>query len=315
MKKRIVIALGGNAISPGIGSPTAKNQQQACREAAKSLLQLIQDGHGVILTHGNGPQVGAMLLQNEASDQENLPAMPLDTLVASTQGQIGYWLQNAFTNLFIKEGITKPILSLITQVEVSQNDPAFQNPTKFVGPFYNQEEAKTIEAQKGYLLKEDSGRGYRRVVPSPQPISIVEQLTIENSLKEHLVIASGGGGIPVVKDENGMYQGVEAVIDKDLASEKLAEGVGADVLIILTAVEHVCLNFGKPTERPLYAVTVEELERAIENKEFAPGSMLPKVKAGIEFVKSKPGRMTIITSLEKANQVFEPKVGTKISLS
>ncbi|MFS0782813.1 carbamate kinase [Bacillus sp. 1P06AnD] len=311
-QKKVVIALGGNAIQSG--DATAEAQQKALADTANKLVPLIENGLNVVITHGNGPQVGNILLQQKAADSEKTPAMPLDTCGAMSQGMIGYWMQNAFETAFAEKKIEKSVASVITQVVVDKNDPSFQNPTKPIGPFYSKEEADELVKETGYVFKEDANRGYRRVVASPKPISIYEYPVIADIVNSgHLVIAAGGGGIPVVSDGTELH-GTEAVIDKDFAAEKLAELVDADVLVILTAVENVFVNYGKPDQKKLENVTVAEMEQYISENQFAPGSMLPKVEAGIAFAKSGKGRKTIITSLEYADEAIEGKTGTVIQM-
>ncbi|WP_050614385.1 carbamate kinase [Bacillus testis] len=311
-QRKVVIALGGNAIQSG--EATAEAQQAALADTANKLVPLIENGLNVLITHGNGPQVGNILLQQKAADSEKTPAMPLDTCGAMSQGMIGYWMQNAFETAFAEKKINKSVASVITQVVVDKNDPSFENPTKPIGPFYTKEEADEIAKENEYVFKEDANRGYRRVVPSPKPISIYEYPVIADILNNgHLVIAAGGGGIPVIANGTQLH-GTEAVIDKDYAAEKLAELVDADILVILTAVENVYVNFGKPDQKKLEQVTVEQMEQYISENQFAPGSMLPKVEAGIAFAKSGKGRKTIITSLEHADEAVEGKTGTVIQL-
>lgn len=311
MGKTIVAALGGNAIQTGNGA-TAEDQKKACLNTAKQLVKLIQDGHKLIIAHGNGPQVGNIVLQQQLNQSEKLPAMPLDTCGAMSQGMIGYWLQNAMYEVLQENGIDKDVVTLVTQVVVDKNDKAFQNPTKPIGSFYSNEEAEKLIETKGYQMKEDAGRGFRRVVPSPKPIDIIEKKAIGDLIgQDHIVIASGGGGIPVSKENNKLV-GVEAVIDKDFASEKLAELVQADVLLILTAVENVAINFGKPNQEKLTNLTINDAKRYIEEGHFAPGSMLPKVEAAIQFAQSKDKREAIITSLEHAYEAVNGQTGTRI---
>ncbi|WP_042353941.1 carbamate kinase [Bacillus rubiinfantis] len=311
-KKKVVIALGGNAIQSG--DATAAAQQQALETTARQLVDFIEQGIDIIISHGNGPQVGNILLQQAAADSVKNPAMPLDTCGAMSQGMIGYWMQNAMEKALKERGIQKDVATVVTRVVVDLNDPAFQNPTKPIGPFYSEEEAKRIIEETQSSFKEDAGRGWRRVVASPKPVSIKEH-TIINSLVEqgNIVISCGGGGIPVIDAENGV-EGVEAVIDKDFASEKLAELVNADALIILTAVDNVYIDFNKPTQKKLEDVTVAELNSYIEAGHFAAGSMLPKVQAAIQFAETSPERKTIITSLDQAVNALAGKAGTVVSL-
>ena len=268
----------------------------------------------MIITHGNGPQVGNLLLQNLAANSEKNPAFPLDSLVAMTEGSIGFWLQNALENELAKEGIDRGVVSVVTQVIVDKNDPAFENLSKPIGPFYTKEEAELESQKTGATFKEDAGRGWRKVVASPKPISIKEIGTIRTLLNAgEIVVAAGGGGVPVVQEEDGTLVGVEAVIDKDFASQCLAELVDADVFIILTGVDYVYVRFNKPDQRKLEKVTVAELEEYIRQNEFAPGSMLPKVEAAIAFVNHKPNSKAVITSLENLGALIESHSGTTIT--
>lgn len=303
MTKKIVVALGGNAILTDV--PTAEAQKEAVRKTAEYLVSFIKEGHQLVITHGNGPQVGNLLLQQIAADSEKNPAFEMDSLVAMTQGSIGYWLQNAMREALIAEGVEKQVVSLITQVQVDANDPAFKNPTKPIGPFLSEEEAKEEMAKGNGIFIEDAGRGWRKIVPSPQPQSIVEYPVVESLVEKDVVtISAGGGGIPVIASDEG-YKGIEAVIDKDFAAAKLAELVKADYLIILTGVDNVFVNWGKPDQTKLEEVTVEQLKAYIAEEQFAPGSMLPKVEAAIQFVEKSENGRAIITSLENANKLFD----------
>lgn len=309
--RKIVVALGGNAILSS--DPSAKAQKAALVDTAKHLVKLIKNGDELIITHGNGPQVGNLLLQNLAADSEKNPAFPLDSLVAMTEGSIGFWLQNALENELAKEGIDKEVASLVTQVIVDKEDPAFQNLTKPIGPFYTEEEAKLESEKTGATFKEDAGRGWRKVVASPKPIGIKEIGTIRTLLQSGaIVVAAGGGGIPVIREEDGTLTGVEAVIDKDFASQTLAELVDADLFIVLTGVDYVYINYNKPDQKKLEKVTVAELEEYIQQNQFAPGSMLPKVQAAMAFVNHKPGSKAVITSLENLAALLESNSGTII---
>ncbi len=309
---RIVIALGGNALGN-----TPLEQLELVKQTAKPIAKIIAMGHEVIVAHGNGPQVGMINLAFEVASKtnKNVPEMPFPECGAMSQGYIGYHLQNALQAEITLLGLKKQIATVITQVEVNPDDPAFSAPSKPIGSFYNQDEAQTLAIEKGYEMKEDSGRGYRRVVPSPKPIGIVEIDVIRTLVAaQHPVITVGGGGIPVVKD-NGHFRGVAAVIDKDFASAVLASELNADLLVILTAVDKVSLNYGKPTQIDLSEIAVPELEKHIKNGHFAKGSMLPKVEAAISFVKTNPSRKAIIASLSKAALALEGKSGTTVTLS
>lgn len=312
--EKLVIALGGNALQEGNGPATAEAQLAVVERTSVFIADIIEKGFQVILAHGNGPQVGRIVLQNENSVNVT-PAMPFDVCGAMSQGMIGYHMQQGLTKALRARGNHTGVATVVTQVVVDQNDKAFLNPSKPIGPFYSEEEAKRLQAEKGYAVKEDAGRGWRRVVASPMPVEIVELPEVECLIKGgFVVITVGGGGIPVLKDQNGDLVGTAAVIDKDLASERLAEDVSADALLILTAVEQVCLNYGKPEEKRLSAITVAEAEQYIAEKHFAPGSMLPKIQAAVLFAKSKPGRRAIITSLDKAVDALHGAAGTTITL-
>lgn len=306
---KIIIALGGNALG---NSPS--QQLELVKETAKPIVDLIEEGHTVIIAHGNGPQVGMINLAFETSSNidEKSPEMPFPECGAMSQGYIGYHLQNAISYELRVRNIKKSVISMITQVIVDENDPAFQNPTKPIGGFYSEEESKSLSKEKGYIMIEDSGRGYRRVVPSPKPIDIVEKDIINDIVeKGHIAIAVGGGGIPTVRRGNSLV-GVAAVIDKDSASEKLGELLDCDILFILTAVEKVSINFGTAEQIDLDKITVSQAEKYIEEGHFAPGSMLPKINAALSFVKSKEGRKSIITSLENAKGAITKGQGTSI---
>ncbi|WP_347299929.1 carbamate kinase [Dolosigranulum savutiense] len=311
-KRKIVVALGGNAILSD--SPTAEAQKQALKDTAKQLVKLVKNGDELIITHGNGPQVGNLLLQNIAADSEKNPAFPLDSLVAMTEGSIGFWLQNAMQNELTKAGIDKSVATVVTQVLVDKEDPAFENPTKPIGPFYSEEEAKAEMEKSNDTFKEDAGRGWRKVVPSPKPKGIKEIDAIQTLIdNRQLVIAGGGGGIPVVETADGTLEGVEAVIDKDFASQTLAGLIDADLFIVLTGVDNVYVNFNQPDQKKLESVTVAELEEYIQQDQFAPGSMLPKVQATMAFVSEKPGSKAVITSLENLENLIESDAGTIIT--
>ena len=309
--KTIVVALGGNAILSS--DPSAKAQQEALVQTAAHLVKLIKNGDNLVITHGNGPQVGNLLLQHLAADSEKNPAFPLDSLVAMTEGSIGFWLQQALQNALLKEGIDKPVASVVTQVVVDKNDPAFVNLSKPIGPFYSEEEAKAEAERTGATFKEDSGRGWRKVVASPKPVSIKEIDTIRTLIDAgQVVVAAGGGGIPVIENEDGTLRGVEAVIDKDFASQKLAVDIKADYFIVLTGVDNVYVNYNKPDQAKLEKVSVVELEEYIKQDQFAPGSMLPKVEATIAFVKQFPEGKAVISSLENIEEVLTNEGGTVI---
>ncbi|MDV5973036.1 UNVERIFIED_CONTAM: carbamate kinase [Streptococcus canis] len=311
-KQKIVVALGGNAILSTDAS--AKAQQEALVSTSKSLVKLIKEGHEVIVTHGNGPQVGNLLLQQAAADSEKNPAMPLDTCVAMTEGSIGFWLVNALDNELQVQGIQKEVAAVVTQVIVDAKDPAFENPTKPIGPFLTEEDAKKQMAESKASFKEDAGRGWRKVVPSPKPVGIKEANVIRSLVDSGVVVVSaGGGGVPVVEDATSKtLTGVEAVIDKDFASQTLSELVDADLFIVLTGVDNVYINFNKPDQTKLEEVTVSQMKEYITQDQFAPGSMLPKVEAAIAFVENKPNAKAIITSLENIDNVLSANAGTQI---
>jgi carbamate kinase len=312
--KRIVIALGGNALQEAGKPATAESQLEVVEKTSAYIADIIEAGYDVVIAHGNGPQVGRIVLQNESAANVT-PAMPFDVCGAMSQGYIGYHIQQGLSKVLRQRGIDKQVVTLVTQVVVDKNDPKFQNPSKPIGPFYSQEEAEKIAAEKGYTMKEDAGRGYRRVVASPLPVEIVE-LDAVKALESagFVVVTVGGGGIPVIKNEDGTLTGTAAVIDKDLASEKLAEDLDADALVILTAVENVSINYKKPDQKDLSALSVEDAKRYIAEGQFAPGSMLPKVEAAMKFASSKPERKCIITSLEKAVDALNGVAGTTVSL-
>ncbi|CAI0972123.1 Carbamate kinase 1 [Serratia fonticola] len=309
MNKKIVLALGGNALGEGLAE-----QMQAVKTTARAIVDLIEHGHQVVVTHGNGPQVGMINLAFEAAakSEAHTPMLPMSVCVALSQGYIGYDLQNALREELLDRNIVKPVATLITQVIVNGSDPAFLNPTKPIGSFFTKAEASQL-TKNGYSMVEDAGRGYRRVVASPKPIDIVEKETVRAMMEAgQVVITVGGGGIPVIREGNHL-RGASAVIDKDWASAKLAEMIDADMLIILTAVEKVAINFGKPNEQWLEQLSIADAQRFIEEGHFAKGSMLPKVEAAVAFAESKLGRQALITVLSKAQQGIEGKTGTVIS--
>jgi carbamate kinase len=306
---RIVVALGGNAL--GVNP---QEQKEKVAHAVKPIADLVSENHQVILAHGNGPQVGMINLAFDrvSSTDANFPAMPFPECGAMSQGYIGYHLQNALQTELRTRGLNRGVATIITQVVVDEHDDAFHNPTKPIGAFYSKEVAETIAEKTGYIMKEDAHRGYRRVVPSPKPIDIVEIDAVKTLVESgNIVITVGGGGIPVVPDENG-YRGVAAVIDKDFASAKLAELLDADVLIILTAVDKVKINFNRPDEQSLNEISATDLERLIHEGHFLKGSMLPKVEASITFVQGDSRRVAIIAALEEASLALKHQAGTII---
>lgn len=309
MAEKIVIALGGNALQSGKSEATAEAQLEVVKKTCEYIADISTSGYEVGIVHGNGPQVGRILLASETA-KDVTPAMPFDVCGAMSEGYIGYHLQQALKHSLKKRGKDFPVLTVVTQMVVDKEDKGFKNPTKPIGPFYTEEEAKELESSKGYSMKEDAGRGFRRVVASPIPEEIVEIDAIKQLWPTSIVISCGGGGIPVVKHEDGSLEGVAAVIDKDFAAELLAEEVDADVLMILTEVEKVAVNFNKPDQRDLDELTIEEANKHIADGQFAPGSMLPKVEAAMKFVQSGNGKRAIITSLDKAIDALDGKTGT-----
>ena len=311
MGKRIVIALGGNALGNNL-----PEQMVAVKQTSRAIADLIQAGNQVVIAHGNGPQVGMIqkaMAELTRTDPEKYIPCPLSVCVAMSQGYIGYDLQNGLREELLDRGIQKGVSTVLTQVEVDPADPAFQHPTKPIGAFMSKEEADRLVAERGYDVIEDAGRGYRRVVASPKPVSIVEIGSIRDMVDAGLVVvACGGGGIPVFQTEGHHLKGAAAVIDKDFASCTLAQQLDADMLIILTAVEKVAVNFGKPDQKWLDALTPEQARAYMDEGQFAPGSMLPKVQAAVAFAESKPGRSALITLLEKAKDGIEGKTGTVI---
>ncbi len=312
MGKRIIIALGGNALGENL-----PEQMIAVKNAAASIADLVQAGHDVAIVHGNGPQVGmiqkAMEELTKTNPQKYVPC-PLSVCVAMSQGYIGYDMQNAIRQELLNRGITKGVTTVLTQMQVDENDEAFNKPTKPIGAFMSKEEADILVKERGFTIVEDSGRGYRRVVASPKPQKIIEIDNIKELVSSgQIVIACGGGGIPVYSAENNDLKSIDAVIDKDFAACALAQQLDADFLIILTAVEKVAVNFGKPNQIWLDSLTPKTAQKYIEENQFAPGSMLPKVQAAVAFANSKPGRSALITLLEKAKEGIEGKTGTHIT--
>jgi carbamate kinase len=312
MGKKILVALGGNAILKHGENGTAEEQFENVKKTCKILVDLICEGHKIAITHGNGPQVGDILLKNELS-KNSLPPMPLDVCGAESQGMIGYMLQQSMHNELKSAGLDISIVAVITQTLVDKNDPAFKNPTKPIGPLYTAMEASTLRKEKGWTIINDGGRGYRRVVSSPNPTAIVESVSIKE-LYDHgvIVIACGGGGIPLItNDDNMTLQGVEAVIDKDHAAALFATLISADILLILTDVDKVALNYGRPDQKELDAITIEDAEKYLAEGHFPAGSMGPKVESAIRFVRSG-GEKAIITSIEFAKSSLQGSGGTTI---
>lgn len=310
--KKIVIALGGNALQEAGKPATAQAQLEVVEKTSEYIADIIEAGYNVVLAHGNGPQVGRIVIQNEYASSQT-PAMPFDVCGAMSQGMIGYHMQQGLSKVLRKRGNNTCVATVVTQVVVDKNDPKFLAPSKPIGPFYSEEEAKKLAAEKGYSMKEDAGRGWRRVVASPMPVEIIEldavKCLVDNGF---IAITVGGGGIPVIRDEAGDLVGTAAVIDKDLASEKLAEDLDCDVLVILTAVEQVCINYGKPDQKALSALDIDDARKYMAEGHFAPGSMLPKIEAAVKFVESRKGRKAIITSLDKAVEALAGNAGTTL---
>ena len=289
MKEKLVIALGGNALQSGKGEATAEAQLAVVRRTCEHIAQISEQGYEIAVVHGNGPQVGRIVMASEAA-KDVTPAMPFDVCGAMSQGYIGYHIQQCLKYALNKTNRNIPVVTVATQMIVEENDPAFKNPTKPIGPFYSEAEAKVLEAEKGYTMKEDAGRGYRRVVASPLPRKIVEIDAVKQLWDHAIVITCGGGGIPVVERPDGTLEGTAAVIDKDFAAELLAEQVNADVLMILTEVEKVAINFNKPNQQDLENISLAEAAQYMEEGHFAAGSMLPKVEAAMKFVRAFPRR-------------------------
>jgi carbamate kinase len=308
---KVVIALGGNALEDKSLPSTADAQLEVVKRTSEYIAEISCSGYEIALVHGNGPQVGRILLASETA-KDVTPPMPFDVCGAMSQGYIGYHIQQGLKYALSKRNRILPVVSIITQMVVDKDDEAFQNPTKPIGPFYTEEEAKKLEIEKGYTVKEDAGRGWRRVVPSPIPSRIVEIDTIKKLWNSTIVIACGGGGIPVIEENDGSLKGIAAVIDKDYAAERLAEDIDADILMILTEVEKVSINYKKPNQEDLGHLTTDQAEKYIEEGHFAPGSMLPKIKAAVKFAKSRAGRKAVITSLYKATEALEGNCGTVI---
>ena len=312
MPEKIVIALGGNALQSKNSDATAEAQLEIVRKTCEFIAEISLRGYEMAVVHGNGPQVGRIVLASETA-KDVVPPMPFDVCGAMSQGYIGYHIQQALKYALNRCGRNYPVVSLMTQVVVDPKDPAFQTPTKPIGAFYTQEEAQALEREKGYVLREDAGRGWRRVVASPQPRKIVEIGAVRLLWDHAIVITCGGGGVPVVEHADGTL--VAAVIDKDLAAELLAEEVGADALLILTEVEKVAIRFGKPDQEDLGHLSLAEAARYAEEGQFGVGSMLPKVQAAMKFVRENPGKKAIITSLDKALDALDGKTGTVVTFA
>lgn len=308
----VVIAVGGNALVPDNDSFRADLQQHNARLAAKHIVDMVEEGWNVVLSHGNGPQVGVILRRSEAL-RDTIPATPVDFAVGDTQGEIGYMMQNALGNELARRGLKVPVATVVTQVVVDPHDEAFVNPDKPIGAFMAEDEAKALSEKEGWVVKEDSGRGWRRVIASPKPVRIVELEAIEHLVQQGaLVICCGGGGVPVVEERNGELSGVEAVIDKDRASAILAETLGADMLLIPTGVEKIALNFGKPDQKWLEQITFQEAAGFLEEGHFGVGSMGPKVEAILDYMRGCPEGKGVVTSLEKVRSALKQETGTWI---
>ncbi len=310
MKKRVVLALGGNALQKK-GEATAEAQKKVANQVGEAVAELA-DKYEIIIAHGNGPQVGNILIHEEVAGTAEAPAMPLETAVAMSQGQIGYWLTQAINNAFMKRGRRAKVATVVSQVVVDKDDPAFKNPTKPIGQFYAEKEAKALARKNGWSVKEDAGRGWRRVVASPKPVDIVEKKAIQELVNDGvIVIAAGGGGIPVYRTKVlKRLKGVDAVIDKDFAAEKLAELVDADVFVSVTAVPNVYINYGTPDQSEIGRITAKEMDGLKKFGYFKAGSMLPKVEAAVAF--AKKGGVGLITDIENLKEALAGKAGTII---
>lgn len=311
-RKTIVVALGGNAIIEEGTEGTITQQFANTRKSLAAIVGMIRDGHKIVLTHGNGPQAGVHLIRNEAASGQ-VPPSPLGVIVADTQGSMGYMIAQCLSNALVRQGVSKDVVTVVTQVEVDPADPSMDNPTKYVGPFYKAEQVEKLR-ERGWAIKEDPGRGYRRVVPSPMPLDVIEKGIIKDLIDDgKIVIAAGGGGIPVKREADGTLEGVDAVIDKDRASALLANLIAADELIILTGVEKVAINYRKPGERFMDRMSVSECERYLAEGQFPKGSMGPKIEAACDFIR-RGGVRVIITSMENATLAVEGRAGTVITL-
>ncbi|MCB0281109.1 MAG: carbamate kinase [Calditrichae bacterium] len=311
-KEIVVVALGGNAITREFEEGNITEQFENTRRSLRSVIRLIQDGYRVVVTHGNGPQVGNALIRVEET-RHIVPPLPLGVIVADLEGGMGYMIEQCLQNKLHDAGLQKDVTTVLTQVIVDPDDPSIQNPTKFVGPFFKQEQVADLEAQRGWTMKEDKGRGYRRVVPSPVPQGIVEKKIIKTLLKENIVvIAAGGGGIPVYHDNRGWLEGIDAVIDKDLASAVLGNEIGATKLIILTGVDKVAVGYKTENQRDLDRLNVAEALKYLDEGEFPKGSMGPKIQAAINFI-DNGGEEVLITSIEKVSDALDGKSGTLIT--
>ena len=310
---KVLVSLGGNAILKHGQRGTAEEQEANVQNTAKHLASLLRRGEKIAITHGNGPQVGNILLQNEIA-KETLPAMPLDVCGAESQGMIGYMFQRALRSELGSRGPNLPVVTIVSQTLVDAEDPAFKNPTKPVGPFYTAKEAQQLRETKGWHIISDSGRGYRRVVPSPTPLDIIEKETIIRLFEtETVVISVGGGGVPVIREENGELRGVEAVLDKDRTAALLAKILGVETLLILTDVDKVFINYAESDQRALDKVTVQECRKYLAEGEFPSGSMGPKIESAVSFLQDSTGKRVVIASLEMAEEALKGRAGTTIT--
>ncbi|QIB69588.1 carbamate kinase [Aminipila butyrica] len=311
---KLVIALGGNALQSGKGPATAEAQLDVVKKTCEHIAEISCQGYEIAVVHGNGPQVGRILQAYETA-KEVTPVMPFDVCGAMSQGYIGYHIQQCLKYAMNRRNRNIPVVTLVTQMIVDEADPGFKNPTKPIGQFYTEDEANVLAKEKNYVMKEDAGRGFRRVVASPIPKRIVEIDAVKKLWDSTIVVTCGGGGVPVVQKDSGVLEGVAAVIDKDFAAELLAEQVEADCLMILTEVEKVAINYNKPNQENLSSMTLEEASRYVEEGQFAPGSMLPKVQAAMKFVRANPSKKAIITSLDKSIEALEGKTGTVLTFA
>jgi carbamate kinase len=310
-ESRLVLSLGGNALVPARGGGTIQEQFRVTRITMEQVADLLAGGHRVLITHGNGPIVGNILIRNEAA-RDQIPPMPLDVCGADSQGGIGYMIQQTLQNVLAERGLEVPVATVVTQVVVAAHDPAFEHPTKPIGPFYAQKRAEKLRVEKGWTVAQDSGRGWRRVVPSPKPVEIVEIDFIRTLFDAgSVVIAVGGGGIPVVRSSGGTFEGVEAVVDKDRAAVVLARSLGVPEVVTVTGVDRIALNFGKKDQKDLETMTVTEARRYLKQGHFPPGSMGPKIEAAIEFLEAE-GEVVIVGSPEKLKDALEGRSGTRI---
>ena len=312
MQKKAVLALGGNAILKAGQKGTVEEQKKNTYDSMQGIVKLIREGYHLAITHGNGPQVGNMLIQQQAGIGMNVTPLPLMFLNAATEGTMGYMIEECLENGLMEENLDVQVVTVVTRVQVDQNDPNFKNPSKPVGPFYDKETAEKLKMEYGWHIVEDAGRGYRQVVPSPIPVDIPLASTIKELVEEGvIVIACGGGGIPFIKNEKGQLEGIDAVIDKDFASALLAEEIEADLLVILTGVDRVAINFGKPDQRELDVLTVADAEKYLAEGQFPAGSMGPKIRAAVNFIK-RGGKEVVITSVERVVDALHGETGTVI---